>query len=210
MISVFIVDDHYMVIEGIRSLLQDEPGIEFSGYAADAASCRTYLKINRPDILLLDISLPDENGIDFCKELYDAYPSMAILALTTFNQETMIRNMLENGASGYLLKNAGRDEIKRALQTVYRGQQYLSFDVAQTLRKSSLQTNEMPVLTRREKEVLELIAEGCNTKEIADKLFIGTTTVDTYRKNLLIKLNARNTAMLIKLALQHRLISFDV
>ncbi|RYY55777.1 MAG: response regulator transcription factor [Chitinophagaceae bacterium] len=210
MISVFIVDDHYMVIEGIRSLLQDEPGIEFSGYAADAASCRTYLKINRPDILLLDISLPDENGIDFCKELYDAYPSMAILALTTFNQETMIRNMLDNGASGYLLKNAGRDEIKRALQTVYRGQQYLSFDVAQTLRKSSLQTNEMPVLTRREKEVLELIAEGCNTKEIADKLFIGTTTVDTYRKNLLIKLNARNTAMLIKLALQHRLISFDV
>jgi len=210
MISVFIVDDHYMVIEGIRSLLQDEPGIEFSGYAADAASCRTYLKINRPDILLLDISLPDVNGIDFCKELYDAYPSMAILALTTFNQETMIRNMLDNGASGYLLKNAGRDEIKRALQTVYRGQQYLSFDVAQTLRKSSLQTNELPVLTRREKEVLELIAEGCNTKEIADKLFIGTTTVDTYRKNLLIKMNARNTAMLIKLALQHRLIAFDL
>lgn len=210
MISVYIVDDHYMVIEGIRSLLQDEPDIEFCGYASDAASCRTYLKMNRPDILLLDISLPDENGIDFCKELYDSFPSMAILALTTFNQETMIRNMLDNGASGYLLKNAGRDEIKRALHTVYRGQQYLSFDVAQTLRKSSLQTNDMPVLTRREKEVLELIAEGCNTKEIADKLFIGTTTVDTYRKNLLIKLNARNTAMLIKLALQHRLISFDV
>ncbi len=209
MIRVFIVDDHYMVIEGIRSLLQDEPGIEFMGSAPTASACRAYLKHARPDILLLDISLPDENGIDLCKDLFEEYPTISILALTTFNQETTIRNMLENGASGYLLKNAGREELSKAIHTVYKGQQYLSFDVAQTLKQSALQTAEVPVLTRREKEVLSLIGEGCNTKEIAEKLFIGTTTVDTYRKNLLIKLNARNTAVLIKLALMHRLISFD-
>lgn len=209
MISVLIVDDHYMMIEGIKSLLQDEPHITCIGHASTGATCKAMLTHSRPDVVLLDISLPDISGIDLCSELLEEFPTIAILALTTFNQETMIRKMMDNGASGYLLKNATREELTTAIQTVYRGRQYMSFDVAQTLKNSAANTGTQPVLTRREKEVLQLIAEGFNTKEIADKLFVGTTTVDTYRKNLLVKLNARNTAVLIKLAVIHQLINLD-
>jgi DNA-binding NarL/FixJ family response regulator len=201
--TIFIVDDHYMVIEGIRSLLQNEKGIEWTGHAMNAASCLAFLKKQQPDVILMDISLPDKSGIDLCKEVKEKYPSVFIIGLSTFNQQSFIKKMMEHGASGYVLKNATGEELKEAIETVIKGKVFLSEDVSQTLRKE-----ETPniVLTRREKEVLELIVDGMTNIEIAQKLFISVTTVDTHRKNLLAKLEARNTASLVRIATQLQLI----
>lgn len=203
-IKVFIVDDHYMVIEGIRSLLQNESGIEWAGHASNADSCLAFLQQQLPDIILMDINLPDKNGIELCKEVRQLYPSVFIIGLSTFNQQSFIQKMMENGASGYVLKNATQEELMEAIRVVANGKTYFSDEAALSLRKNS--GNEIPVLTRREKEVLELIADGLTNNEIAAKLFISVTTVDTHRKNLLAKFDSRNIASLIKAAMQMQLI----
>ena len=202
-IKVFIVDDHYMVIEGIRSLLQNEKNIEWTGHAMNAESCLAFLKQQQPDVILMDISMPDKSGIDLCKEVKEKYPSTFIIGLSTFNQQSFINKMMDNGASGYVLKNATQEELMEGIETVMKGRTYMIDEVSQVLRK---QENSNIILTRREKEVLELIAECLTNNEIAQKLFISTTTVDTHRKNLLAKFEVKNTAMLIRAAAQNQLI----
>jgi DNA-binding NarL/FixJ family response regulator len=202
--KVFIVDDHYMVIEGIRSLLQNEVTVEWVGHASNAASCLAFLQQQLPDVILMDINLPDKNGIDLCKEVRQLYPSVFVIGLSTFNQQSFIQKMMENGASGYVIKNATQEELMEAIKMVANGKTYLSDEAALSLRKNN--TGETPVLTRREKEVLELIADGMTNNEIAAKLFISVTTVDTHRKNLLAKFDARNIASLIKSAMQMQLL----
>lgn len=199
-ISLFIVDDHFMVIEGIHSLLRNESEIEWMGHAGNAASCQAFLQQQRPDIILMDINLPDKSGIELCREVKAKYPAIYIIGLSTFNQQSFIEKMMENGASGYVLKNATQHELMEAIHNVMKGKQFLSFDAAVALRKAD--NHNVPVITRREKEVLELIAEGLTNNEIATKLFIGCTTVDTHRKNLLLKLGAKNTASLVRIATQ--------
>jgi DNA-binding NarL/FixJ family response regulator len=201
--SVFIVDDHYMVIEGLRSLLQNEKGIEWAGHAMTAASSLAFLKQQQPDVILMDINLPDKSGIDLCKEVKERYPSVFIIGLSTFNQQSFIQKMMDNGASGYVLKNATQEELTDAISTVMKGKTYLSDEASHTLRKEDAPAI---VLTRREKEVLGLIADGLTNAETAQKLFISVTTVDTHRKNLLTKLEAKNTASLIRIATQLQLI----
>lgn len=200
---IFIVDDHYMVIEGIRSLLQNEKGIEWCGHAMNAISCLAFLQQEQPDVILMDINLPDKSGIDLCKEVKEKYPSVFIIGLSTFNQQSFIQKMMDNGASGYVLKNATREELMEAITVVEKGKTYLSFEVSQTMKNKP--ENNI-VLTRREKEVLELIASGMTNNEIAQKLFISSTTVDTHRKNLLAKFEVKNTALLIRMAAQKQLI----
>jgi DNA-binding NarL/FixJ family response regulator len=199
MTRVFIVDDHYMVIEGIHSLLQNEKGIEWMGHAMNASSCLAYLQKEQPDVIFMDISMPDKSGIELCKEVSMKYPTISIIGLSTFNQQSFIQKMMDNGASGYVLKNATQEELLEAITAVMQGKTFLSFEASQTLRKSDEAT---VVLTRREKEVLELIADGMTNNEIAQQLFISTGTVDTHRKNLLAKMEAKNTASLIRIATQ--------
>jgi DNA-binding NarL/FixJ family response regulator len=194
--KLFIVDDHYMVIEGIRSLIQQD-GIEWIGHAMNATSCLAFLKNQLPDIILMDINLPDKSGIDLCKEVKEKYPSVFIIGLSTFNQQSFIEKMMANGASGYVLKNVSKEELIRAIEIVSKGRLFLSDEASQTLRKSK---EAAIVLTRREKEVLEMIAEGLTNNEVAQKLFISPSTVDTHRKNILIKFGVNNTAHLIKKA----------
>jgi DNA-binding NarL/FixJ family response regulator len=201
--KVFIVDDHYMVIEGIRSLLQNEKNIEWMGHAMNAASCLAFLQQQEPDVIFMDINLPDKNGIDLCKEVKEKYPSVFIIGLSTFNQQSFIEKMMTNGASGYVLKNATQDELMEAITAVSEGKTYLSFEAGQTLSRIK---NNAIVLTRREKEVLGLIAEGMTNNEIAAKLFVSSTTVDTHRKNILAKFDVKNTASLIRMAVQMQLI----
>lgn len=204
-IKLFIVDDHYMVIEGIRSLLQQEDNIEWMGHASNAASCLAFLQHQQPDVILMDINLPDKSGIDLCKEVKDKYPSVFVLGLSTFNQESFIDKMMHNGASGYILKNAGKDELTEAIEMVMKGKLYLSMDAAQLMRLAREKPGTV-VVTRREKEVLELIAEGYTNGEIADRLFVSVSTIDTHRKNLLEKFEVRNTASLVRIAMQQKII----
>lgn len=193
-----------MVVEGIRSLLQNEKSIEWMGHASNADSCLAFLKKQLPDVLLMDISMPGKSGIELCKEVRDQYPSVFVIGLSTFNQQSFIQKMMDNGASGYVLKNATQKELMEAIETVAKGKTYLSDEAASALRKYA--ESEIPVITRREKEVLELIADGLTNNEIAQKLFISSTTVDTHRKNLLAKFEAKNTASLIHIAVQMQFI----
>jgi DNA-binding NarL/FixJ family response regulator len=203
-IKIFITDDHYMIVEGIRSLLQNERNLEWMGHAMNAESCLAFLQHHQPDVILMDINLPDKSGIDLCKEIKTLYPVIHIIGLSSFNQQSFIQKMMDNGASGYVLKNATREELKEAIETVMKGVHFLSNEAALTIEKD--EDSKIPVLTRREKEVLALIAEGLTNNAIGDKLFISTTTVDTHRKNLLTKFEVKNTATLIRLAAQFRLI----
>ncbi len=204
MIRVFITDDHYMIVEGIRSLLQNEEGIEWTGHAMNAASCLAFLKNYQPDVILMDINLPDKSGIDLCKEVKTMYPLIHIIGLSSFNQQSYIQKMLDNGASGYVLKNATREELVEAIEMVMQGDKFLSDEAASAVKRND--DAKIPIITRREKEVLLLIADGMTNNQIADKLFISATTVDTHRKNLLAKFHAKNTATLIRLAAQYQLI----
>lgn len=206
MIRVYIVDDHLVVVEGIYSLLQTENLIEMAGYATNAANCLQFFSSQTADVILMDISLPDMNGIDLCAQVKKNWPGIMVLALSTFNQGTYIRKMMEAGASGYLLKNAGKQEIVEAIKVVTKGKTYLSFDAGQALKTDTQSQNAIPPLTRREKEILSLVAEGLTSTQIADKLFISVDTVDSHRKNLHAKLNVKNTVMLIRIAIEHDLL----
>lgn len=205
MIKVFIVEDHQMVIEGMRALLENETGIEWIGSAKHPNGLLDFLGAKQPDIILMDINLPQQSGLDLCKEVKTTYPAINIIALSITNQPSIVRKMMENGASGYLLKDASKNEVLAALQTVAAGRQYFSFSVAEAL-KNTFASSTLPVLTRREKEVLELIADGLTNGEIAAKLFLTVTTVDSHRKNMLTKFNVKNTAALVKLAVVNNLI----
>src|SRR5690606_21084762 len=198
---VFIVDDHYMIIEGIRSLLLNNPDIELIGHAMSAGSCMAFLQKTLPDVILMDINLPDRSGIELCFEVSRKYPEVRIIGLSTFSQQSMVEKMMESGALGYVLKNGTREELIDGISACMRGEKYLSGDISRSIQKNAALR---PVLTRREKEVLCLIAEGLTNSEVAEKLFVSTATVDTHRKNLLSKFDARNTASLIRLATQHQ------
>ncbi|HEX4958329.1 MAG TPA: response regulator transcription factor, partial [Lacibacter sp.] len=162
-----------------------------------------FLKQQQPDVLLMDINMPGKSGIELCSEVKQKYPGVFVLALSTFNQQSFIEKMMQNGASGYVLKNASQHELMEAIETVAKGKTFLSDEAAAALRKDDLAA---PVITRREKEVLELLADGLTNNEIAEKLFVSATTVDSHRKSLIAKLKARNTPELIKLAFVHKLI----
>lgn len=196
-IKLFIVDDHYMIIEGITSLMQHETEINIIGYAQNAESCMAFLQRMQPDVIFLDINLPDKSGIEVCKEIKTRYPLIKIIALSTFNQNSYINNMLDNGANGYLLKNATKIEMITVITTVMAHKQYLSKETAEIIKENN---DKIPILTRREKEILKLIAEGLTSASIGKLLFISTTTVDTHRKHILEKLKVNNTANLIKQA----------
>ncbi len=206
MIDVFIIDDHPLVVEGIKVLLSDSAIARVSGSALAAADGLAQLKNQAADIVLLDINLPDMDGIEACAQLKSNQPGIKILALSTFKERSFITRMISAGASGYLLKNVSREELEEALIAVYRGKLYLSMEAAEVLTSSSAPSPEIPLLTSREKEVLQLISEGYTNQEIANQLFISPLTVDSHRKNLLTKLGVKNTAMMIRFAVEYKLI----
>jgi DNA-binding NarL/FixJ family response regulator len=206
-IKVFIIDDHPMVIAGLHSLLSRLENIEMAGAVSNAFDAIPFLKKNQIDVILLDINLPDISGIDLCKKNHKEFPEIKILGISTFSERSYISRMIENGASGYLIKSASGDEIAEAIDTVLKGKMYLSVSMEHIAKPLSiLPSDNLPALTKREKEILQLISEGLTNHQIAEKLFISPLTVDSHRKNLLTKLNVNNTASLIKLAVQNGLI----
>lgn len=163
------------------------------------------LKKNLPEVLLLDIQLPDKNGPELAKIITEKYPTVRILTLTNLDNDFYIKSMLRNGALGYLLKSSTREVLVEAVTTVYRGDQFLEPEFKDRIWKNALKNKSnhtsIPPLTRREKEILQLIVNEYTTNEIADKLFVSNGTIETHRLNLLSKLNVRNSVGLVKKAI---------
>lgn len=210
MIRIAITDDHQMVRQGIVTMLRYEPNFGVIYQYDSVTTTLERLCKEQPDILLLDINLPDGNGIDLCKQLTALYPRIRIIALSSFSEIVFVKRILSNGASGYLLKNTSKEELMEAFKSVLEGGQYLQSDIQKKLLQSSLGQKRtasfIPKLTRREKEVLTAISEELTTQEIADKLFIGIKTVETHRMNLISKLGARNSVGLVKIAMEKGLL----
>ncbi|MDC8005525.1 response regulator transcription factor [Aureisphaera galaxeae] len=211
MIRVFIVDDHKMVIEGLELLLQNEAEIEVVGTALNGEDAIQRIPETQADVVLLDINMPGLNGIDTCKKLLKQHPELKVIAISMHKESSLIKLMLSNGAKGYVLKNAGQEDVVKAITKVYEGKSYLDADVNEIVMNSILQqpskqnSNNFPTLSRREKEVLICILDEFTTQEIADKLNISFGTVETHRRNMLIKTGARNTAGLVRIALEYEL-----
>ena len=186
----------------IKEYSHERAGHRRAWSAVTGKEALLFLEKNMPDIAFLDINLPDISGIELCKKIRQEYPAIKCIALSTFSESSYISRMIENGASGYLLKNSSKDEILDAIRQVKQGGMYLNVHM-DTQHKSK--TN-IPFITRREKEVLLNIADGLTNQQIADKLFVSVTTINSHRKNLLTKFEVNNTAALIKLAIQHQLI----
>ncbi|MDJ1506379.1 response regulator transcription factor [Xanthocytophaga agilis] len=200
-ISVIIVDDHPIVVEGLRSLLQHKPEITILNSFINGKDVLPYLNEHPADVVLLDINLPDISGIELCRQIKQTYPQTKVLALSNHSEHSMIAQMLQSGASGYLLKNAPADELLKAIEEVTVKTVFLSSEVQKVLLDAYSNTQDtIPVLTRRELEILKWLADGHTTNAIADKLFISPLTVETHRRNLMQKFEVNNVAALIKKA----------
>lgn len=211
MIRVGAVDDHLMILEGIRGMLENHPEIELCFAVSDPFSAESKLLEHPVQVMLLDIHLEGQDGIEWCQKWKKQFPLMNIIGLSNLHQAAIIKNMLKQGASGYLLKNTGKEELIKALKEVVAGNQYLPQNVVKTLLDESIYGSStpetyIPKLTRREKEILMLIAKEFTTSEISAELHISTDTVETHRSNLLQKMGARNSAGLIRIAMERGLI----
>ncbi len=209
-IRLAITDDHEMVLKGIETMLGNTPEINVVGTYKNAAETIENITKDQPDVLLLDINLPDINGIDLCKQLLKKHPELKIIALTNFDETSFVKRILNNGAHGYLLKNTDKLELLEALKTVLSGEQYLQKDIQKKLLNQAIgktSSNSLLIkLTRREKEVLQAISEELTTQEISEKLFISPKTVETHRMNLMSKLGAKNSVGIIKIAIEKQLL----
>jgi DNA-binding NarL/FixJ family response regulator len=203
MYKILIVDDHPLLANGLKSLLADYKIAEPADIAATGKECICKLKSLEYDVILLDINLPDVSGIDLCETIHKDYSKIKILALTSFNEFTCVNKMLSNGASGYVLKNAMPEEIIMGIETIMNGEIFLCHEIDILMKK---ETDKHVFLTRRETDLLRLITEGFTNQEISEKLFLGAETIKSYRKNLLFKLNAKNTASLVKMAVEGKLV----
>jgi two-component system, NarL family, nitrate/nitrite response regulator NarL len=206
-IKLLVVDDHPMVLEGMRVMLQQ---ISFANLTATAYNAFEAIEALRQwpeiEVAIVDINLPDISGIDLTEKIRREFPKVKVLAMSTFNERSYISQMIQNGASGYLVKSASKEEIEEAILCAHEGKMYLSAELQTSGNLGYNVSEKLPLLTTREKEVLQLIAEGMTNPQIAQQLFISLHTVDSHRKNLLTKFEVNNTAGLIKLAAKYNMI----
>lgn len=203
MSKILIVDDHPLIVQSLLSIINDSKVGVVADVAVTAKQCLDLIATKHFDLVLLDINLPDGNGLDICKSIKEKYPQIKVLAISSFNEFSIIRKMMDNGASGYILKNSMPEEVVEGIETVLNGETFLCHEVDLLMKKKS---DQQIFLTPRENDLLKLICDGYTNPEIADKLFLGVETINSYRKNLLFKLNARNTAVLVKIAMEQKLI----
>jgi len=211
MISILIIDDHPLVSDGISTMIRDVEYLQVIGTSKTGKEALEFLSIHEPDIILLDISLPDVNGLELCSMIREKNKISKIIGLTSANETGLIAQLLTRGANGYLLKNMEREELITAIDRVMNGKIFLSKAANEKLLEQFHSINDAlkstPVLTRREKEILLALNEGLNGPQIAEKLFVSPYTIETHRKNLLQKFNVSNTQLLLKTARECRLIS---
>jgi len=205
-IKTIIADDHTMFLQGIDSMLKNEKTIEIVGKATNGQEVLAILESKEANLVVVDISMPKMDGIELTKALKQKYPHIKILILSTHSNSQMIAKLTRLGAHGYLLKNAEKNELLEAIHAIYNNEEYFSEEVKSIYNEFNLKQNQISItvseLSSREEEILKLIAQGLTAQEIGDKLFISLNTVNTHRRNLLSKLNAKNTAGLVKYAVE--------
>jgi DNA-binding NarL/FixJ family response regulator len=210
MIRILIIDDHPLVRDGIKTMLKDEPSIEIVSTSKTASEALDFLSNNEPDIILLDISLPDMNGLELCEKIRSMNQQSKIIGLTSTNEAGIITGLLQRGGNGYLLKNMEREELLDAIRTVQKDKVYLSKaaneKVLEQFQHAKPVGEETKLVTRREKEILHLLADGLKGPQIAEKLFLSPLTIETHRKNLLRKFNANSVQLLLKIARENKLL----
>ena len=204
---ILIVEDHPIVSESLARIITDsDPDVQCFK-VANAAKGLAYLNGNSIDLVLLDINLPDMNGIEFCRIAKARFPGIKILAITTIAQRHIVEKMLDQGADGFILKTSDIEDIIGGIRQLLNGKQlYLGKGVKDLMKGNPQENYDTPMITKRESEILKLIADGLTNQEIAIQLFISTFTVDSHRKNLLLKFNAKNTATLVKIVVSKGII----
>ena len=213
-LRILLADDHKIMREGLRSLIEKQPGMEV---IAEAENGRTTVALSRklkPDVVIIDIAMPDLNGIEATRQIIADSPDVKVTALSMLSDTKFVREMLSAGASGYLLKDSAFEELGKALRTVVNNQTYLSPKIASLVVKDYLgniakDSSTFPVLTNREREVLQLFAEGKTTSKIASCLYVSVKTIETHRKKIMDKLGFKSIAELTKYAIREGLTSLD-
>jgi DNA-binding NarL/FixJ family response regulator len=210
MTGILIIDDHPLVSDGIKTMLKDVSSINIEGTCKTAAEAIQFLESKSVDVILLDINLPDMDGLQLCELLRKKKITAKILGLTSTNEASIITGLLQRGGNGYLLKNMEREELIDAIGSVVNNKLYLSREanekILEQFQNIGAALDNMPVLTRREKEILQLLSDGLNGPRIAEKLCLSHYTIETHRKNLLKKFNANTLQMLLKIAREYKML----
>ncbi|WP_418511668.1 response regulator [Corallibacter sp.] len=202
MIRIAIAEDHQSLIDGIKLLLEYEENISIIGTANDGEALLEIVKSKQPDIVITDIRMPKVDGITATKEIKKLFPNIKVIAFTMFDQSEAVDQMINAGASGYILKNSALDVIQNAVETVAKGDNY--YDTKLNINTKTNKSNNKGLLTKRQNEILKLIAHGKTSREIADELFIGVHTVDTHRKNMIKILGLQGKGELMRYALDKK------
>lgn len=214
-IKILIADDHKIVRDGLRSLLEKQPNLEVVAEAENGRAAVQLAKDKSPDVVIMDISMPDLNGIDATRQMITALPEVKVLGLSMHSDKRFVIGMLGAGASGFLLKDCAFEELSQAIKVVIANQVYLSPGIAGTVVNDYVRrilgnyAFFKPVLTPREREVLQLLAEGLSTKQIASRLHVSVKTVETHRRQIMTKLDIHSIAELTKYAVREGLTSLE-
>lgn len=214
-IRIILTEDHQILRDGVKALIASE-NIEITGEASSGAELWKLLERNQPDIILMDISLPDASGIELTRLISVKYPQIKVLILSMHTDESFINQAIKSGAKGYLHKNTTREEMLVAIDTVFSGNDFYSDNISKIILKSYIEKaksiveevlNPYEVLSKREIEILKMFAEGFINKEIADRLFISIRTVESHKNHIMQKLNLKTQVELVKYAIKHNLIN---
>lgn len=212
-ITVILADDHKIIRDGLRTLIESQPEMQVIAEAENGRETIKLAKELQPDVVIMDISMPDLNGIDATREIVNSIPGIKVIALSMHSDRRFVSGMLSSGASGYLLKDCAFEELAKAIRTVVTNHTYLSPMISDIVVKSYISKSpestieNAPLLTAREREMLQLMAEGMTAKEIASHLFVSVKTVETHRRNIAQKLNINRAAELIKYAIREGLVT---
>ncbi len=210
MISIGIIDDHGIVLQGVSNIFAAKKEYTVQFAINNLSEANTTLAQAQPQVLFLDINIKGDDGLEALKVFKKKYAAMKVVMLTSFEETALVKTALRNGADGYLLKDASEQDFLAAVESVLKGEQYIQKNVQDLMLKEAMgqkkDTSYIPKLTRREKEILQLIVDEKTTQEIADTLFLSVSTVETHRMNLISKLGVKNVAGLVKLTLERGLL----
>ena len=213
-IRIIIADDHQLFREGLANLLSDSKDIEIIAQAGNGIDAFEKAKELKPDVVLMDIAMPELDGVEATRKILTEMPDMKVIAISMHAEKQYIKGMLEAGSSGYLLKNCSYGELLRAIHSVHNGKKYLSDKITEMmihdyLYKDEVFPNTGSELTDRETEILKLMAEGTSINNIADQLFVSIKTINTHKQHILDKLNLKTTADIVKYALKKGIIQLN-